>query len=320
MAILIADVVAQFGAFYLNNGQNLTSLYQQLRRATVTESMFTPVNTDDTIWRAARQLFSRVVQPFQKQFTPLAGVTFQPVEIKQFRMKVDAQEYPDELEATWLGFLDGPEVDRKAWPFVRWYVEVYLIPQIKEDIELNEIYQGVYAAPVAGTPGAAGTSMDGLKITINTHVKNGLITPIATGAIATDPQAFVDQMEEWVDGIHKAYWNIPMMLGISETLQRRFLRGQERKYGRNPGAQGGALGNTVNNTNITLVGLPSHQNTEKWWCTPKGNAVMLRKRIQNQTAPLVESVDRLLKIFTDFSMGIGFIIPQIVFTNDRDLV
>jgi hypothetical protein len=130
-----------------------------------------------------------VVQPFQKQFTPLAGVTFQPVEIKQFRMKVGAQEYPDELEATWLGFLDSPEVDRKAWPFVRWYVEVYLIPQIKQDIELNEIYQGVYAAPEAGTPGAAGTSMDGLKITINRHIANGLISPIATGTVETDPQA-----------------------------------------------------------------------------------------------------------------------------------
>jgi len=47
---------------------------------------------------------------------------------------------------------------------------------------------------------------------------------------------------------------------------------------------------------------------------------MLRKRIQNQTKIQVENVDRLLKFFTDFSMGIGFIIPEIVFTNDLDLV
>ena len=318
MALQIADVVAQFGAYYLNNGQNLNTLYQLLRRASVTESMFSPINTDDTIWRAAKQLFSRVVQPFQKQFTPLAGVTFVPVEIKQFKMKVDAQEYPDELEATWLGFLDGPEVDRKAWPFVRWYVEVYLIPQIKEDIELNEIYGGVYAAPVAGTPGAPGTSMDGLKVTINRHIASGRMEPIATGALATDPSAFVDQMEHWADGIHKAYWSIPMMLCLSETLERRFARGMERKYFKN--TVGSVQPNQINNTNITLMGAPSHQNTEKFWCTPKGNAVMLRKRLQNQTAPMVESLDRLLKIFTDFSMGIGFIIPEIVFTNDLDLV
>lgn len=318
MALVINDVIAQFGAYYLQQGQNLTRLYELLRRATQTESMFTPVNTDDTIWRAAKTLFSRVVQPFQKQFTPLAGVTFVPVAIQQFKMKVDAQEYPDELEASWLGFLDGEGIDRKAWPFVRWYCEVYLIPQVKQDIETLEIYQGVYQAPVAGTPGAAGTSMDGIKVTINRHITAGRITPIITGALATDLLDFVNQVEGFVDGIDKAYWNIPMMLGCSETLERRFLRGQERKYGKNTG--GGALGNVVNNTNITLKGLVSHQNTEKFWCTPVANAIMLRKRIQNQTAIQVENVDRLLKFFTDFSMGIGYIIPEIVFTNDRDLV
>lgn len=318
MALAIADVVAQFGAYYLNNGQNLARLYELLRRATTTESMFSPINSDDTIWRAAKSLYTRVVQPFQKAFTPLASVTFVPVEIKQFKIKVDAQEYPDDLEASWLGFLDGPEIDRKAWPFVRWYTEVYLIPQIKQDIELLEIYQGVRVEPTAGTPGAAGTSLDGLKKTINGHITAGRITPIATGALQVLPEDFVDQMEEWADGIDKAYWSIPMMLGCSETLARRFLRGQERKYGKNTG--GGALGLTINNTNISLQGLPSHQNTDKFWCTPKANAVMLRKRIQNQTQVQVESIDRLLKFFTDFSMGIGFIIPQIVFTNDLDLV
>ncbi|WP_310395719.1 hypothetical protein [Hymenobacter sp.] len=318
MALVIADVVAQFGAYYLNQGQNLTRLYQLLRSATTTESMFTPVNTDDTLWRAAKTLFSRVVQPFQKAFTPLAGVTFVPVAIEQFKMKVDAQEYPDELEASWLGFMDGESIDRKAWPFVRWYVEVYLIPQIKQDIEFNEIYQGVFAVPTAGTAGPAGTSLNGLKKTLNGHISAGRIEPIITGALDATPEGLVEQMEAFADGIHKDYWNIPMMLGCSEEVARRFLRGQERKYGKNTG--GGALGLVINNTNITLQGLPSHRNTEKIWCTPKGNAIMLRKRIQNQSQILVESVDRLLKFFTDFSMGIGFIIPEIVFTNDRDLV
>jgi hypothetical protein len=318
MALEIQDVLAQFGAYYLNNGQNLTRLYTLLRRATPTEAMFSPINTDDTIWRAAKALFSRVVQPFQKKFTPLANVKFVPVEIKQFKIKVDAEEYPDDLEASWLGFLDGEDIDRKAWPFVRWYCEVYLIPQIKQDIEQLEIYQGVYKAPVAGVPGDPSTSMDGLKLTINTHIKNGLITPITTGALETDPLALVDQLEEFADGIDKGYWSIPMILGCSETVARRFLRGQERKYGKNTG--GGALGLTINNTNISLAGLPSHQSTDKIWCTPKENAIMLRKRVQNQTKIQVENVDRLLKFFTDFSMGIGFIIPQIVFTNDRDLV
>lgn len=319
MALAITAVVAQFGAYYLNQGQNLQRLYSLLRSPTTTESMFTPINTDDTLWRAAKTIFSRVVQPFQKAFTPLAGVEFQPVEIRQFRLKVDAQEYPDELEDTWLAFMDGPEIDRKAWPFVRWYVEVYLIPQIKQDIEFNEIFQGVYQAPQAGTPGAAGTSINGLKMIINGHVQAGRTTPIVTGALAlTDPLALVEQFEAFADGIHKDYWDIPMMLGCSPTVARQFLRGQERKYGKNTG--GGALDLTINKTNIKLQGLPSHRNTEKIWCTPVGNAIMLRRKVKNQSAVQVENVDRLLKFFTDFSMGVGFILPEIVFTNDQELV
>ena len=318
MSLQIADVVAQFGSYYMNNGQNLARLYQLLRSTTNTESMFTPINTDDTLWRAAKTLFTRVVQPFQKAFTPLASVTFVPVAIQQFKIKVDAQEYPDDLEATWLGFLDGPEIDRKAWPFVRWYCEVYLIPQIKQDIEMNEIFQGVFVAPTNGVPGPAGTSLNGLKKTINDHVGAGRITPITTGAFdTTNPESVVEQMEAFADGIHKDYWSIPMMLGCSESIARAFLRGQERKYGKNTG--GGALGLTINNTNITLQALTSHRNTQKIWCTPKGNAVQLRKKMQNQTAIQVESIDRLLKFFTDFWMGIGFIIPEIVFTNDVEL-
>lgn len=318
MSLQIADVVTQFGAYYLNQGQNLAHLYQLLRSATTTESMFTPVNTDDTIWRAAKTLFSRVVQPFQKAWTPLAGVTFTPVEIKQFKIKVDAQEYPDELEASWLGFLDGEDIDRKQWPFVRWYVEAYLIPQIKQDIELREIYQGVATAPTAGTAGASGTSIDGLKKTINGHITAGRITPIVTGALEVDnPEALVEQFEAFADGIHQDYWEIPMMLGCSPAVARAFLRGQEKKYGKNTG--GGALDLTINKTNITLKGLPSHRNTQKIWCTPTGNAIMLRKKVNNQSKVQVESVDRLLKFFTDFWMGIGFIIPEIIFTNDQDL-
>ncbi|MDB5268047.1 MAG: hypothetical protein JWP58_1087 [Hymenobacter sp.] len=320
MSLQTADIVAQFGAYYLNQGQNLTRLYSLLRSTTNTESMFTPINTDDTLWRAAKALFTRVVQPFQKAFTPLAGVTFVPVAIQQFKMKVDAQEYPDDLESTWLGFLDGldADIDRKTWPFVKWYCEVYLIPQVKQDIEMNEIFQGSFVAPTAGTPGAAGTSMDGLKKTINGHIGAGRMTPITTGVFdTTDPLSVTEQMEAFADGIHKDYWNIPMMLGCSESIARAFLRGQEKKYGRNTG--GGALGLTINNTNITLQALTSHRTTNKIWCTPKANAVQLRKRMQNQTKIQVENIDRLLKFFTDFSMGIGFIIPEIVFTNDVEL-
>ncbi|SHL26766.1 hypothetical protein [Hymenobacter psychrotolerans] len=318
MSLQTSAIIAEFGAYYINQGQNLQRLAKLLFRPSVTDSLLTPILTDETVYRAAKTLMTRVLQPFQKAYTPLASVTFTPVGIEQFKMKIDTAEYPDELEASWLGFLTGEGIDRKSWPFIRWYIEEYLIPQSNQDYELLEVYNGVYVAPTAGTPGAAGTSMNGLKKTINTHITAGRITPIVTGALETDPEALVEQLEQFADRIGQAYWSIPMQLAVSEQVQRRFLRGQERKYGKNTKVEG-MLGDKINNTNITVVGLPSMSGANKIWCTPKANALVLGKRTGNQGKFQVENVDRQVKVYSDWSKGVGFIIPEIVYTNDQDL-
>ena len=120
-------------------------------------------------------------------------------------MKADMEETPDDLEATWLGFLADDSLDRKVWPFVRWLIEVHALPQIQEDYELYEVYGGNYAAPVNGVPGPAGTAMDGIKTTLNGLVTAGRITPISIGAIPSDPAAFVDYVELFTDRINARY-------------------------------------------------------------------------------------------------------------------
>ena len=65
-----------------------------------------------------------------------------------------------------VAFLTGDDIDVKQWPFVRWFIEEYIIPQIHQDYELNEVYKGVYAAPTPGTAGAVSTSMNGIGKTI----------------------------------------------------------------------------------------------------------------------------------------------------------
>jgi hypothetical protein len=59
--------------------------------------------------------------------------------------------------------------------------------------------------------------------------------------------------------------------------------------------------------------------SDKLWCTPKSNAIKLGKKTQNMNAVRVENVDRLVKMYSDWWCGVGFVIPEIVFTNDRDL-
>lgn len=316
----IADIKAEFGSYYLSNpgNGNLARVFKLLNFASTTDTVLTDYFTDDTIYRASKASFERVLQPFQVKWTPIGQVSFEPIAIEMFKMKVDTEEYPDYLEGTWLGFLAGDGIDRKTWPFVRWFVEIFLLPQAKQDYELNEVFGGVFVAPVTGVAGAAGTAMNGLRKVINDNISAGRTTPIVMGAVPAANSDVVTYVESFCDKIDKRYWNIPMQLCTNETIVRQYLRGKRALYGRDIDFAGTDV--KVDNTNITLIGLPSHRNSTKMWITPKNNVLHLKKKTQNQNAVMIESIDRLIKIFTDWWSGVGFILPEIVFTNDVDLV
>lgn len=311
----VSDIITEYGAYYQDRGQNVQSLYQVARQPFVSEAAFTPIVTDDTIWTAGKTTFERIVQPFQKAFTPTGTVTFKPVSIQMYKQKADTQEYPDDLEASWLGFLSGPSVKRAEWPFVRWYLETQFFPQLQQDIELNEAWKGVYAAPTAGTAGPASTAMNGLKKIIADHITGGRITPITMGTVPTDPAEFVQYVEDLADQIDKKYWNGVMDLNMSEELERRYLRGKLALYGKNTTMNG--ADKSVNFTNLTVAGRPMQAGSGRIWCTPKPNAIILKKKTQNQKLVDIQSVDRLVKFLTDWYLGVGFILPELVWCNDQ---
>lgn len=313
----VADIITEFGAYYINQGQNKKNLVKILNEKSITEQAFTTVVTDDTLWRGAQSTIDRLLQPFQKGWTPIGTVGFTPIEIEQYPFKMDYEDYPDDLEAAWLGFLADGNLDRREWPFVRWVIETHLLPKIKEEYELNEIFAGVRTAVTPGTPGAAGTAMNGIKFIRNKHIDDGRITPITTGALETVPEAFVEQIEAFCDAINTRYWMQNMELNMSQTLQRRYARGYRALYGKDTDFNG--VKTTVDNTNISIVGKPSHNGSDIIWTTPKSNAIRLMKKSQNMDRVRIETQKRQVQIFTDFYSGIGFLIPEIVFTNDLEL-
>ena len=233
------------------------------------------------------------------------------------------------MEASWLGFLADASLDRKTWPFVRWFIEVHLIPQVEEDYELNEIYLGVRQEPVNGTAGAPGTAMDGIRKVLNDHTGAGRITPMMLGAVPTDPQAFCDYVEALAYGTNKRYRSALMNVAMNEDLALRYAIGRSKKYSLyqqmieapvTPDLSGTVLtAIPIQHAKQQVVGLPSMGNSEKIWMTPMANAKRLAKKSQNMTQFQIENVDRKVKLYTDFWKGVGFLLPEAVFTNDQDI-
>lgn len=314
----ITDIITEFGAYYINQGQNMSRLYRLLRAPAETEMFLSTIITDDTEWRAAKTSINKVLQPFQKSWTPKGAATFIARAIKQFKLKADAEEYPDDLEASWLGFMADNKLDRKVWPFIRWFIEQEFIPQIKEDYELDAIYWGKRKEPTSGTAGETYESMDGLRLGINKAILDDVCTPITLGAWDSDDEVLVSQFEEFADGINKKYWGVPMTIMTSKTLERRFHRGYKKKYGLHTTYKDNDRGE-VDFSNLSIKGLHSQEGSDKIWCTAKGNAVRIMKASSNMETARIENVDRLVKMYTDFWKGVGFILGEIIFTNDLDL-
>ncbi|MDH7463978.1 hypothetical protein QEG73_21935 [Chitinophagaceae bacterium 26-R-25] len=317
MSIVVSDIITQYGSYYIDGGQSTQDLYKKLYQPSVTASFFQARPTKNTQYRVGSGDLDRVLQPFQKQFTPIGTFTAKANPIDLFNLKIDKQEYPDEIVDSWLGFLEGDGIDRSQWPFVRWLLEEHVIPKAQEDYELNEAYAGVFAAPTAGTAGAAGTAMNGIKKQIANYVTGGLITPITMGAIPATDEDFCTYVETFVASIPDLYRAKIDYIFMSPALELKYRKGKRAKYNANWG-QDTDLWRLADFPNIKVQALPSMSGSNKLWATFASNRIRPLRKAQNMNNSLiVNHSPRLVDIYTDWWEVLGFLYPPAVFVSDQ---
>lgn len=318
-AIVITDILTEWGAFYRAGGQGVKDLLTKLRQRSVTAQYFPTRVTENTIMEKAVADFARVLQRFQKGWTPIGTTTFTPTKIPLYKLKIDLQETPDDLEESWLGFLADNNLDRRQWPFIRWYLENALI-KADEDLELNEIYKGVVGTITPGTATAAGASLQGIKAQLNAHHAAGNLGTVTMGAVpTTDAEDFVDYVEDFINNIPRLLRRELDFLFVNEDLHDLFRDGMRAKYNTNYEQVADSRITKLRNDNINLVGLPSMDGSTRIWTTPKFNRQGGFKKPKNERIFEVEKVDRTVKAYTDYHKGYGFWIPQYVYSNDVEL-
>ncbi len=313
----VTDLNAEYGAYYQNRGQRLADVFRLMLTQMVTASLFQTVLRNDSIYEATEATIGELLQPFQKQWTPKGEAAFTPATIRAYKIKVDYEVYPDDIEDTWLGFLADNSLNRRDWPIIRYLIENLITPRVADDLETKAVFNGVYAAPTAGTAGAAVDSMNGLRKIINDAITASTISPITMGAIPVSDVDFVTYVEDFVDQVNVRYRNEQMPLLVNEDLAFRYKRGFHEKY--NVNYAQATDDSRVRFRRVNIVGAPSMAGSDKLVMTPSTNMkkIMRRDNVGNYA---LEQEDRKVKIWSDFSMGLGFIMHQVVFTNDLDLV
>lgn len=316
--ITVTDIVTQWGDYAQDRGQSEDDINDVLRESLEAELPdFSVVHSDDTILQSSNAAYAEVLQSFQTQFTPKGGVTFTPNEIRLHRVKADIIFTPDDLVNTWLDFLGSKKLDRTTWPFVRWIQDVYIPQQIAADI-VNNMYGAVRVNPTPGTAGAASASFNGHKKIINDAITASKIVPIVTGTLSATAETMCTQFETFVKAIPELYQHVPKSLRVRRAIEQRFKEGKRAKYG--------AMNSTSDvNTQImdfeenTVRGTAAMSGANKIICTPRANNILAFKGYENIKALEIQAVDRQVKVFTDFHVGLGFNDYRLVWTNDQDL-
>lgn len=314
----ISAIVQEFGAYYEKAGQNKQRILGMLLQGLVTPSYCTPVKTDDTVFKLSRLVVGNLVQSFQKGWTPKNAAAFTPNELRSYHMKVDEEIYPDDIEATWLGFLASDSVSRKEWPLIKFLIEhpeQGYIAAINRDMELLEYGKGVYVAPTPNTAGITGNSMKGIIAQLQDGVDAGTMNSIDIGAL--DKANIFDQVEAFVDGISEVYQNVAMNIHMSPSWAKYYHRDKRAQgfYSFSSEAEVGKLSGKIDFTPQQVVPLPSLSGTNTIFATPKGNFIHLTKKGANKNKIDIQESKRAVFFMADWWEGLGFGIDAAVWTN-----
>lgn len=315
--MVISDIIAEFGAVYRAGGQGVKDLQAKITQKSVTDKLFDLRITENTKLEKATASITRVLQRFQKAFTPIGPVTFEMETIQLTKLKIDVSEYPDDLEESWLGFLADSALPRSTWPFVKYWLQELVLPQSEQNWENDEVFKGVLGAITQGTATGIGTQVNGIRKLIRDAYTAGKTNLVTLGAVPTDPKLFVKYMEAFYYAIPEMFRPFLNSFAMNTTLRDRFKDGMRSLYNTNYKQVDDLV--TIIDTNTSVTGCPSHAGSNMIWITLKGNATLGIKKPANQQVFKVEEIKREVSAMTDFYKGLGFWYYGYLWHNEQDL-
>lgn len=309
------DIIRDFGNYYLNQGQNMKRLVSAIRQSGETlEKFATPVIIEDTVYRQANPTFQSLMKPFKKAFEPTGGITFHPNEIILRQCKADLEVYPNDFQATWIGFLTQDDTRTiQSWPIVRYIMEEYVIKQIEEDRENEVVYKGVYNAtgtqPVDSFDGLHVQLVKGSTADYPIHIVNniGLLDNSVSGNV-------FDQIEKFDKAIPALLRNKKMLIFVAQDFERQFME-DKRAEGFFFISSADQIDTKIDFTKHVVVGLPSMNGTGHMFATLQENLLWIKKGSKGSVKIDIQKFDRCLHILTDWWEAVGFACNQLVWAT-----
>lgn len=173
---------------------------------------------------------SDVLQPYQKAFTPNNTESFDGVlnilQIGKIDLEFDWEQMETFFTKWKCNWFEAGKHEEE-WSYPRYIIDEVILPKLVE--ELNTVsYNGVYAAPTAGTAGAFLTSFDGYGKKIADSITAGDLTPIVVGALVST--TMVAQVRTFCAGLPSKYRHKKGIIYMSKTNAQIYADDYQAKY------------------------------------------------------------------------------------------
>ncbi len=333
MEINITDLITEWEAKYINQGQTARDIKKMLFHADDISQYFRMIPTQNSHYRSVYATIDEVLQAFAIPFTDKSTSTFKPHEQRLGEFKIDTKIVPDNLWPSWLGFLaELDKVDRSKWGFIQWAVMQLLIPKANEDFILNTAYWGWQYTGIDASPTVSGSTferelasntvalpanaaMDGVKKQIAKFVDDSRVTPITVGSWSTDPETFCEQVEAFAMDIDQPLRRKIDRLFFREDLVNRYIDGRRAKYNMHYAQVQDLL--LIDKTNIRLTPTQSQEGSDQLWGTPADNRVKPTK-VNMKNRFDVQKVDREVKLLNNWAYVLTFDVPEFIVTSEHE--
>ena len=235
-------------------------------------NILSPAMSEGDTYTCERATAGEILQPYQGAYTAKGSITHTESNIRVRAIKSDFDFTELDLEKWWTRYLASrfeAGKDPLTWTFPRFIVERVIVPKMYSEMN-NNAWNGIYAAPTPGTPGASIDSIDGFKKVIADKVTAGTINVLASGSftastIRENVEAFIDLLP---DHITEKGGKILM----SSANRRKYTRDYRDEFGAK--AREVALTNNskesvfVDSCDIELVGVRSMGSSSRFVFVP----------------------------------------------------
>lgn len=324
----LTEMQTAFDSFYRDNER---SIAQKLLRGNVTSRYMNVVSNRISRYTEAGADMEDVLQAYQADARAVfkGDLKFTPNEISMDSQMVAFRFNPIEVEESWAAWIRDNELPPST-PLMQLVVD-RLTKKVINDHEMKQIGKGVRVAPTIGTAGTTAGALNGFLKVLADKIAATKIAPIKTGTFTrNDISDYVQDMVE--NTALEAYDGMEMYCYMS-VKNARWFRKDQNVDNAGQGVQiivpngtqtnipnsiraDGSLEVPIEGTNITVVGLPSMNGSNRIFITPKENFKKVVDYDGIRFMPLQMS-GFFVEMFGYMQCGVGFTYNELVWCNNQ---